>query len=241
MKKNFFLIALSIIVSNKLNSQNSKNFAYLFSGEKIYSNNVEYITGNFSKSYFLLGDKKIENKNVKFYKNSSGFFGNTSMLDFIGRMGFAKREVKGNINLFKEETVSNTMIMGGNGMMTSMGPNYFVDYYYNLDEFGDLKKANYKNLNTDLSSNPNSMFHLKKFKSVNQRKTILYIVGGIVVASGVASLINKTSNIPPGEETPSMTGSAVIIGIGFGTLVTNYLTTRNRHKHVVKAIEEFNK
>ena len=85
------------------------------------------------------------------------------------------------------------------------------------------------------------MFHLQKFKSVNQRKTILYIVGGIIMTAGVATLINKTSNIPQGEETPNVTGSAVIIGIGFGTLVTNYLTTRNRHKHIKNAIEQFNK
>jgi len=241
MKKRFSLIAMILLMNNVLNSQNLKNFAYLFSGEKIHSTNIEYISKTFSKSYFLVGDKKIESENVKFYKDYSGFFANTINLNFTGGTSFAKREVKGNINLFKKESVSNTMIMGGNGMMGSMGPNYFVDYYYNLDEFGNIKKANYKNLKIDLSSNQNSMLHLKKFKSVNQRKTILYIVGGIVVASGVASLINKTSNIPPGEETPSMTGSAVIIGIGFGTLVTNYLTTRNRHKHVVKAIEEFNK
>ena len=241
MKKTLALITMIILINNILYCQKSKNFAYLFSGEKIYSTNVEYVQKSFSKSYFLVAKEKIANKNVKFYKTNSGFFANTINLNFTGETSFAKREVKGNMNLFKKESVSNTMMMGANGMMGSMGPNYFVDYYYNLDEFGDIKKANYKNLEIDLSSNQNSMFHLKKFKSVNQRKTLLYVVGGIIMSAGVASLINKTSNIPQGEETPNATGSAVIIGFGFGTLVTNYLTTRNRHKHVKNAIQEFNK
>ena len=235
------LIAIIILMNNILFAQEKKDFTYLFSGEKIYSNNVKYVTKKLSKSYFLVSDRAIANSDVKFYKNSEGFFANTMNLDFIERVGFAKRVVRGNINLFKEESVSNTMMMGPNGMMGSMGPNHFVDYYYNINEFDDLKKANYKNLKIDLISNQNSMFHLQKFKSVNQRKTILYIVGGIIMTAGVATLINKTSNIPQGEETPNVTGSAVIIGIGFGTLVTNYLTTRNRHKHIKNAIEQFNK
>ena len=126
------------------------------------TNNVKYATKNFSKSYFLVSDRAIANSDVKFYKNSEGFFANTMNLDFIERVGFAKRVVRGNINLFKEESVSNTMMMGPNGMMGSMGPNHFVDYYYNINEFDDLKKANYKNLKIDLISNQNSMFHLQK-------------------------------------------------------------------------------
>jgi len=37
-----------------------------------------------------------------------------------------------------------------------------------------------------------------------------------------------------------MTGTAVIIGIGFGTLVTNYLIIRKRYKYIKNATEEFN-
>ena len=102
MKKTLALITMIILINNILYWQKPKNFAFLFSGEKIYSTNVEYVQKSFSKSYFLVAKEKIANKNVKFYKTNSGFFANTINLNFTGETSFAKREVKGNMNLFKK-------------------------------------------------------------------------------------------------------------------------------------------
>lgn len=54
---------------------------------------------------------------MKFYENNSGFFGNIKNLSFSGSTSFAKREKKGNINLFKKDTYNSTNIVGTNGMM----------------------------------------------------------------------------------------------------------------------------
>lgn len=83
------------------------------------------------------------------------------------------------------------------------------------------------------------MFHLKKYKSAKLRETLLYIAGAGIMAGGVASLVSNTSNVPEGES-PKMTGSFVIIGVGFGTLITNYLISLNKGKHIEQAIEAYN-
>jgi hypothetical protein len=234
------LLALILLFSKTIISQNSNNFIYLFSGESITSDKIEYISKSFSSSYFIVNGKEFKSGDVQFYQNKDGFFANTKKLTFSGSSSFSEREITGKINLFNKEFVTNSTIMGGNGMvMGSTGPNSTISYYYNKGEFGELKKSNYSNLKIDLNENLESISHLNKFKSVKLRETLLYIVGGAVMTVGVASLINKTSNVPE-DVTPKTGGSFVIIGIGFGTLITNYLTTINKHKHIKKAIEVYN-
>lgn len=240
MKKNLTLIAMIILINNLSYCQNQKYFTRLFSGETIYAINIEFISKTFSKSYFLVNGNEIQKETVKFYKNYDGFFVNTKNLNLSGTSNFAKREISGNINLFGKEYTTYTTAMDSNGMMMGgFATNATISYYYNKGEFGDLKKSNYKNLKVDLSDNPNSMSHLNKFKSVKQRETLLYFLGGAIMTVGVSSLINKTSNVPE-DVTPKTGGSFAIIGIGFGTLITNYLTTKNKHDHIKNAIETYN-
>ncbi len=240
MKKNLTLIAMIFLIYNLSYSQNQKYFTHLFSGEIHYYNNVEYISNTFSKSYFLVNGNEIQKETVKFYKNNNGFFANTKDLSFSSSSNFVKREISGNINLFSKEYTTFTTVNNSNGlMMGSLGPNTTISYYYNKGEFGDLKKSNYKNLKVDLSDNLKSMSYLNKFKSVKQRETLLYILGGAIMTVGVSSLINKTSNVPQGE-TAKTGGSFAIIGLGFGTIITNYLTTKNKHDHIETAIGIYN-
>jgi len=236
MKKHLTLIAVILLLSNVSRGQNQKHFTHLFSGKTIYANNIEYV----SNSYFLIDEKKEKKETVKFFKNYDGFFANMKHLNFSGSSSFVKREIAGNINLFSRERITYTNMMGANGMMMfNPSPNLTISYYYNKGTFGELKKSNYKNLKIDLSDNIKSMVQLNKFKKVKQRETLLYILGSAVMTVGVVSLINKTGDVPE-NITPKTSGSFVIIGVGFGTLITNYLTTKNKHDHIKNAINIYN-
>lgn len=228
-------IIILILATNNLFSQNSGNFIYLFSGDSIYSKNIN----DSSRNFLLIGDKKILKKDIKFFSTDNDFLGNITKKDLKGTNSFASRVIKGNINLFKKLSVTYGVMMPNGSVAGSIGSsNYFTTYYYNTETFGNLKKAKYKNLKTDLSSNVNSMLHLKKFKSVKQRGTILYIVGGIITILGSNKLVGK--EVTTNGQTPDIKKEAIITGIGVGTLIINYLTTRNKNKHIIKAIQVFN-
>jgi len=239
--KKIILVLIVLLYSSIAICQNSKGFIHLFSGETIPVDNVQQESKTFSGSYFMVGEKKYKNEEVQFYKNERGFFGNIKELSFTGSSVFAERYVAGNINLFdKEFTSMQAPTIGAGGMMTGgLGVNSTVSYYYNKGEFGSLKKSNYKNLKVDLKDNLDSMVHLNKFKSVSQRETLLYILGGGIMAVGVGLLINNTTDVPE-DVTPKLGGSFAVIGIGFGTIITNYLTTVNKHEHIEKAIKLYN-
>lgn len=239
MKKKI-LIVVVLFFSKVIIGQNSKNFVHLFSGKTIDLVDVEKIDKLFSSTYFKVNGKKVKDENVEFYKNKDGFYANIKNLNFLGSSAFAEREVEGRINLFSKEFTSSAMTMGPNGMMTGgFATNTTISYYYNKGELGRLKKTNYKNLKEDLNDNVNSMLHLNKYKSVNQRGTLLYVLGGVIATVGLATFINKTSNVPS-DQVKGLGGSYAAFGIGFGTIIVNYLTTRDKHKYIEKAINVYN-
>lgn len=229
-----------ILFSRAAISQNSKEFIYLFSEKKIESNNIKIVEKTFSNNYFVVDAKEFKSEEVAFYKNEKGFFANIKNLSLFGGSAYAQREVTGKINLFSKEFTTNSMIMGPNGMMMGgFGTNTSVSYYYNKGEFGVLKKTNFNNLKIDLNDNPNSIIHLNKYKSISQRGTILYVVGGIIATVGLATFINKTANVPSDEVT-GLGGSYAALGVGFGTILVNYFTTKDKQKYIEKAIEVYN-
>ena len=236
--KKIFCILFIFLINNILFCQKEKSFIKFFSGDIIDAKNVTYISKGFSKPHFMVDDKKFVVDDVAFYRNEKGFFANIKKINFSESSLYAEKKVSGKINLFSREYSSAPMVMGNSGILMG-NVNTTISYYYNKGTFGDLKKSKYRNLKVDLNDNSNSMMHLKKFKSVTQRQTLLYLLGGVITTVGVVSLINNTSNVPQGVA-PKTTGSFAIIGTGFITVVINYLTSVNKYKHIKEAIEVYN-
>jgi hypothetical protein len=238
--KNFRLLVFILLISGTAFSQNSKNFTYSFSGDTTYASNIKYVSRFFSNNYFKINDKRALGKDIKFYKKGGIFFGNFKRFSMFNKTNFAKREVEGAVNIFRNETlISPTYLQPGfnNGMMHPGGIK--TRYFYNVGEFGDLKRLKYKSLRVDLNGNEDSMLQLKKFKRVRRRETLLYIVGGSIFAAGVATFIDDTNNTPDGV-TPKVGRGFLIIGAGVGTLITNYIISSNKRDHLMDAIDIFN-
>lgn len=239
----FFLILWNIgLIFGQVDE--NKNFIYSFSDSVIYGRIIEYKTPFLGSSHFLVDSKKIQPDLVKFYRNETGFYANTKTVNFSGTSSFTERIRKGKINLYEKETTTyspghfnSTTGMYSGGMITKN-----IKNYYNKG-FGDLKKANYQNLNLDLSDNPASMIYLNKYKSVRDAQTVLYIVGGATLIGGFATLINKIQNTDSNdsEPEPNVTGSLVAVGIGAGCFWVSYFMSFSKPKHLRNAIDAYNK
>jgi len=220
----------------------SKKYLYLFSDTVLYGKIIEYKKPFLGEAQLLLDSKKIRLETVKFYKNETGFHANTKNLNFSGSSIFTERIREGRLNLYENESThynpghysaTTGMYTGGDAWTT-------IKNYYN-EGFGDLKKANYQNLSIDLEDNAESLDYLKKFKTVNDAQTGLYIAGGAMVIGGLATLIGRTSNIPPDEESPDDTANIVVIGVGAGCFWISYFLGFTKPDHLRDAFDAYNR
>lgn len=209
-------------------------FIYTYTDEIINGKNISFNKPFLEPSFFLVDSKKYPSDMVKFYKNGSGFYANIKDIKTSGSSKFSKRISNGKINLF--EYITSIYYPGDNyssGMVISN-----INNYYNRG-FGELNKANYHNLNIELSDNPESLEYLNKYKFVSNAQTILYITGGVTFIAGFIALFNETTYIEPNDQI--VIASMVTIGIGSGCIGIGYAISDKKRKHLRNAIETYNK
>jgi hypothetical protein len=151
------------------------NYVYLNTRSIIKAEYVLYESKIFKKDYFLVDGERYELGQVKFYQNEDVFFASVNQ-GF--QTGFAKKTAAGEINLFELKVQTQSApTMGANGMMTGgYGGTKIIDYYNK--GFGDLKKATYENLRTDLSDKPEAQLYLDKYNKMRKTQNILYATSG---------------------------------------------------------------
>lgn len=217
----------------------SKNFLYLKSDSVIYGTNIYYKTRNFGSSYFLVDSVKINPINVKFYKTKSGFYGRSDNMEV--NPVFAVRVIKSKINIYKTDTLySSYRFYPSATGMSSSGLVINKQHFYNKG-YGDLKKMSYRNMKADLSDNPESSLHLNKCKTVRRNTTVLYSAGFALIVGGLVGLIAKTSNVPENSPEPNLTGNFVAMGLGTGCCWAGYFVSLSQAKHLISAINSYNK
>ena len=225
------------------------------SNEIIVGSNIDYVKPFFGSAYIQIDSKQIQPYSVKFYKNEEGFYANTQNISATGISDFSQRVKKGKINLY-ETVKTNRSSMYLNSASPTFGPGAYgsrgtisggisttiIKNYYNIG-FGPLKKADYTNLSLDLASNPESMLHLEKYKSVKNTQTILFVVGGVTLIGGIATLINKTKDWDGTDATPepNVTANIISIGIGTGCFWASYFISFSKPKHLRNAIMTYNR
>jgi hypothetical protein len=239
-----FQLLLLLLTCDFANAQvdETKNFLYFYSGSVVYSKSIVYKTPIFKKYYFLADSVKIDPDEVKFYKSDSTFYANIKALSYSENSTFVTRIRKGKLNLYEETATgySAPMIAPNGMMMGGYGYSYTLDFY-NKD-YGEIKKATYKNLVTDISDNQASLYHLNKFKHARNTAAVLYTIGGITFITGVITLIHKTSNIPKGEnQNPDVSGNILTMGAGAGCMLAGYIFLLSKPHHLKRAVEEYNK
>jgi len=244
-KRNVILLLMVLFLNAGIYGQTydkHKDFIYTISNQLIYADKVEYVDPFLASSYIMLDSIKYKLNSIKFYNNSDGFFANISLKGgFSSR--FAERIEKGRINLY-ENWVSSPGHMaptGFNGGMMMMGGGRSKIQYYNK-EWGDLKKASYKNLIVDLADNEESMLFLKKYKIKRTTANIFYIVGGAIALTSIYNLYQGTkqySTHPYTDKQRKRTES--IIFVGLGTVMVGSIITFGSGNNIKKAIEAYNR
>lgn len=221
----------------------SIRFVYLYSGEKIKSDVVEFRDQFMGSGYFFVGKEQYSADLVKFYKDANGFYANTKKLNVTGKSVFSKRIISGRVNLFEQEKMYTTpSYLDAAGVYNPGTSSKTIKNYYNKG-FSDLKKANYKNLKIDLADSPESMGYIKKYRKYKNVQIALSIVGGALVATGVTSYFVKTSNVDrnvPNYKEPNTTPSMLIALAGGGLIGFSYYLSFPKRDKLKKAIDAYN-
>ena len=129
----------------------------------------------------------------------------------------------------------------GGGMFVGGGSYKSTSNYYNIG-FDDVKKTSYNNLYQDISSNPESLIILNKFKSNRNTQTTLNIIGGVLATVGFVTLYNKTKDWD-GESVPkpNLTLPIVSIGSGFALFGIGGIISNEKPKLLREAIDIYNR
>jgi len=222
---------------------NTGSFVYLYSGEQINANVVEYRDRFMGGGYFVVGSEQYSADLVKFYKDANGFYANTKKLNVTGKSVFSKRIISGRVNLFEQEkmytTPSYIEVSGAYNPGTSSKT---IKNYYNKG-FSDLKKANYKNLKIDLADSPESMGYINKYRKYKNVQIVLSIVGGALIATGITSYFIKTSDVnrnAPNYKEPNTTPNMLIAVAGGGLVGCSYYLSFPKRSKLKKAIDAYN-
>ncbi len=234
-------LLISYVTFGQTDSANIR-FVYLFTGEKIYSEVVEHRDQFMGSGYFLVGKEQYRADLVKFYKDASGFYANTKKLNVTGKSIFSKRIITGRVNLFEQEKMYTTpSYIDAAGTFNPGTSSKTIKSYYNKG-FGDLKKANYKNLKIDLADSPESMGYISKYRKYKNVQIILSVVGGALVATGITSYFIKSDvdrNAPNYKE-PNTTPDMLIAVAGGGLIGCSYYLSFPKRDKLKKAIEAYN-
>lgn len=244
MKKWLTTICLLIgYVSFGQTDSTNIRFVYLFTGEKINSDVVEFRDQFMGSGYFHVGNEQYSADLVKFYKDSKGFYANTKKLNMTGKSVFSKRIISGRVNLFEQEKMYTTpSYIDAAGTYNPGISSKTIKSYYNKG-FGDLKKATYKNLKVDLADSPESVGYLSKYRRYKNIQIVLSFVGGALVATGITSYFIKTSDADrkaPNYKEPNTTPDMLIAVAGGGLIGCSYYLSFPKRNKLKKAIDAYN-
>ena len=243
MKMRYFILILCGLFYNahiEAQISGKSDCLYFYGDSIICSDSIVYGSYRSKDKYqknekFFLVDtsRMIAADDVKFYKKGTEFYANLFGVEYNDSSVFAKRTFEGNINIYQIFSYYNEPDPQ-TGMYHSSDQNYSVlasIRYYNKG-LGDLKQLRYKNLKVDLIDNPESVLYLKKFRNLRRIQTILNIVGGFALASGIYA--RTKDHVKTAESQRS-------IAIGVSCLAVSVPFMFNKSKSMKKAIDVYNK
>lgn len=228
-------LILGIALQSTLLAQLSEQKCYiqLVSGEKIEGETVVYSPQLLEYPVFLLDGMEYETDNIAFIRNRNGYFANLDHLYQNSPERYALRIRKGRMNLFEEIDMDiyggETLNVTGNSEVDSeLLASGLTFQYYSLGD-DKVRKANYRNLRTDLASCEASMCFLRDYRKYQ------WIQAGLL--AGGAGLI--TQNVI------SMSGGPVkfnpIMALGLIVGGSSYFLEKAKSDALWFAADEYNK
>lgn len=242
MKKKIRLltILMTISISNAQEIDENKNFIYKNDETILYGKTISHNTPPLKGNYFKIDSLTIKSKDVRFYKSGEYFYGNTQN----SQSSFAIRIIKGRINYYELSSSYSapafTQVGFGGGFV--QGSN--SSYYYSRG-FNTLKAANYENLSIDLKDNLESINYLNKHQDAKKKRTLAYVLGGILTSGKKTGETTTSFNYMTGafetvDKTELRPLNLTIGLVGFGVVVATALSSKKKKQYIQKAIEVYN-
>lgn len=194
--KNILIVLLFLLVPDQLlHGQNGDHI--LFKDGSIVEGQVEIIEKLFGSRRVIFNDSVRYNLwDIEAFQENGGYYRRVSTTPF-SKNDFAKRVVKGNIDLYE---ILKFDSYGPNSFHSTMsynsyGGNSVVSMQFFSKDYGPLQKVNARNLKKALNDNPVSMEYLKKRDTM----TMIQVFGSIVGASLIVSSISKLVSLEEDE------------------------------------------
>jgi hypothetical protein len=228
------LVALAAFVSVVAFGQEEKPFFLKkFDGTTLRGTTISYERPIMKEAVFLIDSVSYPASEIEFIQNHHGLFGNLNRFYKDDSDIFAMRIKRARISIFEEVDMyvygAPSLRLGqydgdASKAMIATG-DYF--HFYSKDD-GPLKKANFKNLKSDLSDKPEANHHLKR----HQR--YLYLQLGLL-AGGLAIITADVLSQPKDDirMTPFNALGLVVIGGSF-------FPTKARKDSLWDAVEAYN-
>lgn len=258
MKKLYFIFLFLVIVSinsfaQKVKQDSVEYFIYLSNGKLLSEGDFSIKKGIFRNKFRDKHGKKIKRMDIKFYRDSKGYFGSLVKKTIFGKdfSTLIPRVETGVFDIFRE--IEKSGYVGNDGYYHSSGS---LKTYYYAKGFGDLKNLTYDNLIKDLCVEPNSLNNpqctdilntLEKGKK--RRKTTLILLGTGITTMIVGGIIAKKGTGQPSKldplfqtegNTKIQNRGLIISAVGFSVVVSSIVWPKSRKKYL-EALRAYNK
>jgi hypothetical protein len=177
-------IALISISGLSQKTEQKVHSVQLFSGDIFNGSRLIYTSPILKTPVFELDEKKFESPTVAFFQNNHGYFANLTKIYGPKNERYAIRIKSGKINLFEEieiEPYAGDELSASDSEENEMLATGEVFGFYNKGN-GEIKKANYKNLRTDMADNEAATKELKAYRNMRYLQFALIGVGAGVIA-----------------------------------------------------------
>lgn len=256
MKKLLIGVMACYALTTRAQVHESKNFIYFFSDSVMYAENIK-LRPDFTGYLQLRADsRRVPTAQVKFFSNEDGFFANTRRLDLLNGVSFSERIIDGKINVYQKEDYDPNLYdrrYRHGRYVQRQQPSINVSMYYNKG-YGDLKKANYRNLVNDMADNPESIDLLKSYRRSMNTGNMMYVAAGI---SGLVGMITFVTSGSGGSDMPGKNGfgsnfgssikspnfalSGILLGAGLGFTIGGLAIQRSGNRHLEMAFDRYNR
>jgi hypothetical protein len=235
MINKLFLALIFVLICPFLFGQLTPQKCYiqLVSGEKMEGDQVVYSPQLLEYPVFLVDGVEFETSNISYVQNRNGYFANLNHLYQNEPERYALRIRKGRMNLFEEIDMDiyggETLYATGDSEIDSELLASGLEFqYYSLGD-DKVRKANYRNMKTDLAHCTASMEFLKDFRKYQWLQVGLIAGGAGLIAQNVYSLSGGPVKFNP------------IMALGLIVGGSSYFLEKAKSDALWLAADEFNK
>lgn len=178
------VIALCSLSGISQKTETKVHRVQLFTGDVFEGTRLIYASPILKTPVFELDEKKFESPTVAFFQNNHGYFANLTNIYGPKNERFAIRIRTGKINLFEEieiEPYAGDELAATDSEENEMLATGEVFGFYNMGN-GAIKKANYKNLRTDMADNEAASKELKGYRNMRLLQFGLIGAGAGIIA-----------------------------------------------------------